>query len=65
MARLAIEHELSAYDAAYVAGAAETGARLVRCDVRDLVSRGLAIVPVEAVALDHSEQAPGAPPPAP
>jgi len=41
-AQLAEEHALSVYDAAYVAAAAQTGATLVSCDVRDQVSKGLA-----------------------
>jgi predicted nucleic acid-binding protein len=49
-ADLALTHGLSAYDAAYVAAAAAAGARLVSCDVRDLVSRGLAELPGDAVA---------------
>jgi predicted nucleic acid-binding protein len=49
-ADLALTHGLSAYNAAYVAAAAAAGARLVSCDVRDLVSRGLAELPVDAVA---------------
>jgi predicted nucleic acid-binding protein len=49
-ADLALTHGLSAYDAAYVAAAAAAGARLVSCDVRDLVSRGLAELPSDAVA---------------
>lgn len=39
---------LSVYDASYVAGAAVAGARLVSCDLRDLVSRDLALTPVQA-----------------
>ena len=39
---------LSVYDAAYVAGAARAGARLVSCDLRDLVSRTLAVTPAQA-----------------
>lgn len=46
---LAESHDLSAYDAAYVAAATTIGARLVSCDVRDLVSSGLAVLPGEAV----------------
>jgi len=34
---------LSVYDASYVAGASSVGARLVSCDLRDLVNRGLAV----------------------
>jgi predicted nucleic acid-binding protein len=44
-AKLAEEHTLSAYDAAYVAAATQTGGTLVSCDVRDLVSKGLASTP--------------------
>lgn len=39
---------LSVYDAAYVAGAQAAGARLVSCDLRDLVSRDLAVTPRHA-----------------
>lgn len=39
---------ISAYDAAYVAGAASLGARLVSCDLRDLVGRDLALTPEAA-----------------
>lgn len=39
---------LSVYDAGYVAGAASIGARLVSCDLRDLVSRNLALTPRQA-----------------
>lgn len=48
-AELAEEHEISAYDAAYVVAARHVGAQLVSCDVRDLVSRGLAILPEVAL----------------
>jgi predicted nucleic acid-binding protein len=44
-AELSREHSLSAYDAAYVAGAERVGAPLASCDERDLVSRGLAKLP--------------------
>ena len=40
-AALAAQHELSAYDAAYVAGAERLGVPLASCDERDLISRGL------------------------
>jgi len=44
-----VEREtLSIYDAAYVAGASAAGARLVSCDLRDLVSRDLAVTPQQA-----------------
>jgi len=39
---------LSVYDAGYVAGAAIAGARLVSCDLRDLVNRNLAVTPRQA-----------------
>lgn len=39
---------LSVYDASYVAGASAAGARLVSCDLRDLVSRDLAVTPQQA-----------------
>ncbi len=39
---------LSVYDAGYLAGAASIGARLVSCDLRDLVSRSLAVTPQQA-----------------
>jgi len=42
---IALTHDLSAYDAAYVAAAAAAGAQLVSCDVRDLVSKALAQLP--------------------
>jgi predicted nucleic acid-binding protein len=44
-ASLAAEHDLSAYDAAYVAAAGRLAAPLVSCDLRDLVRRGLATPP--------------------
>jgi predicted nucleic acid-binding protein len=48
-AALASAHELSVYDAAYVAAARTAGARLVSCDLRDLVSRDLALAPADAL----------------
>jgi predicted nucleic acid-binding protein len=44
-AKLAGRHSISVYDAAYLAAADAGGRRLVSCDVRDLVSRGLAVLP--------------------
>lgn len=44
-AKLADEHTISVYDAAYVAAADQSGGTLVSCDVRDLVSKGLASSP--------------------
>jgi len=43
--RLAREHNLTAYDAAYVAAAKRQGWQLVSLDIRDLVSKGLAVTP--------------------
>jgi predicted nucleic acid-binding protein len=42
---IAAEHGLTAYDAAYVAAARRHGWTLVSADVRDLVSKGLAVAP--------------------
>jgi predicted nucleic acid-binding protein len=42
---LAAQHGLTAYDAAYVAAARRNGWQLVSLDVRDLVSKGLAVTP--------------------
>jgi predicted nucleic acid-binding protein len=47
-AEIAEQHGISAYDAAYVAAGSEAGLRLVSCDKRDLVSRGLAMLPTNA-----------------
>jgi predicted nucleic acid-binding protein len=47
-AEIAERHTISAYDAAYAAAADEGGHRLVSCDERDLVSKGLAALPVSA-----------------
>ena len=38
-------HGLTAYDAAYVASARRQGMTLVSTDIRDLVSKGLAVTP--------------------
>jgi predicted nucleic acid-binding protein len=48
-AAVARAHDITVYDAAYVVAAGESGAELVSCDVRDLVSRGLARLPAEAL----------------
>jgi len=47
---LALTHGISAYDAAYVAAASAARATLVSTDVRELVARGLARLPADAVA---------------
>jgi predicted nucleic acid-binding protein len=39
------DHGISAYDAAYVAAARQNGWTLVSADIRDLVSKGLAVAP--------------------
>jgi predicted nucleic acid-binding protein len=48
-ARVAVEHGLTAYDAAYVAVARRHDWTLISTDLRDLVSQGLAITPDAAV----------------
>lgn len=47
---LAERHTISVYDAAYAAAAEEGGRSLVSCDARDLVSKGLAVLPETALA---------------
>ncbi len=49
-ATIADEYGISVYDAAYVAAAGASGSELVSCDVRDLVARGVARLPGDAVA---------------
>jgi predicted nucleic acid-binding protein len=44
-AKLADEHTISVYDAAYAAAADQAGGTLVSCGIRDLVSKGLASSP--------------------
>ncbi len=44
-AEIAERHAISVYDAAYAAAAGDAGHRLVSCDERDLVSKGLASLP--------------------
>jgi predicted nucleic acid-binding protein len=46
---LSSKHNLTAYDAAYVAGARRHGWTLVSADIADLVSKGLAVAPDAAV----------------
>jgi predicted nucleic acid-binding protein len=46
---VAAEHDLTAYDAAYVAAARRNSWQLVSLDLRDLVSKGLAVTPDAAV----------------
>lgn len=47
--QVAAKHDLTAYDAAYVAAARRHAMTLVSADIRDLVSKGLAITPDAAV----------------
>lgn len=42
---IAAQHQLTAYDAAYVAAARAHGWTLVSADIADLVSKGLAVAP--------------------
>lgn len=49
IAWIAAEHELTSYDAAYVAVARRHDWQLVSTDIKDLVSKGLAITPGAAV----------------
>jgi len=49
-AAVADEHGISVYEAAYVVAAHIAGGELLSCDVRDLVSRGLARLPRDALA---------------
>jgi predicted nucleic acid-binding protein len=46
-AEIAERHTISVYDAAYAAAASDAGHRLVSCDERDLISKGLAILPAD------------------
>lgn len=50
---VAAEHGISVYDAAYVAAARRNGWTLVSTDHRDLVGRGLALAPRDAVAAGY------------
>lgn len=43
--QIAADHGLTAYDAAYVAAARHHSLTLVSADIRDLVSKGLAVTP--------------------
>ena len=46
---LAAKYGLTAYDGAYVAAAQRDGAQLISLDIRDLVSKGLAVTPEKAL----------------
>ncbi len=52
-AKLADDHTISVYDAAYMAAADQAGGTLVSCDIRDLVGKGLAGSPA-SVQTDSS-----------
>jgi len=43
--QIAAQHDLTVYDAAYVAAARRHDLTLVSADIRDLVSKGLAVTP--------------------
>jgi len=47
-AEISERHSISVYDAAYAAAASQGGYQLISCDKRDLVSRGLAVLPADA-----------------
>lgn len=49
-AEIAERHTISVYDAAYAAAASDSGHRLISCDERDLVSKGLATLPAMATS---------------
>lgn len=49
LTQLAAQHNLSAYDAGYLAAAQRLGAPLASCDERDLVSVGLAQLPANLI----------------
>ncbi|MBS1877924.1 MAG: hypothetical protein JST31_00270 [Actinobacteria bacterium] len=49
-ADIADRHAISVHDAAYAAASDQGGHRLVSCDERDLVSKGLASLPADLQA---------------
>lgn len=60
---IADDNGITVYDAAYVAAARVMDGQLVSCDVRDLVSRDLALLPGDAVrrTSDTGDDLPGRP----
>jgi nuclear transport factor 2 (NTF2) superfamily protein len=60
-ANIAVQHGISVYDAVYVAASLLTEARLVICDQRDLVSKGLACLPIETSLDEHASEHPQTP----
>lgn len=58
-AELAEQHTISVYDAAYAAAASQAGARLVSCDTRDLVNKGLASSPTDLHGSGPAPSIPG------
>lgn len=54
--RLAARHGIAVYDAAYVAAADVSSARLVSCDIRDLVSLGLAVLPADVPTATETDR---------
>lgn len=56
-AERAVDCGISTYDAAYVESAGEAGRSLVSCDERDLVSKGLAVLPADGLGDSDSRLA--------
>ena len=53
--KLASEHQLTAYDAAYVAAARKHAWTLVSADIKDLVRPGLALAPDDRLLVGEAE----------
>jgi hypothetical protein len=53
--RIAVEFGISVHAAPYVAATRASRSHLVSCDVRDLVSKGLAVLPAAAVGRQIAE----------
>jgi predicted nucleic acid-binding protein len=63
VAEIVAEYRITAYDAAYVAAAERGDLILVSCDIRDLVSKGLAVTPaamLEQLSDAHADADAGA-----